>query len=363
MDQEHAIVKRIGYLYEQIHTWENLLLALQKAKKGKKSADLQAVLFNWESVLLNLQKQLKKNSFAFGNYKQFKIFEPKERLINCAPFTDRIVHHAICNIINPLLEKSMIVDSYACRKAKGLHKAVKRAFWFSKQTRYHYRFDIKKYYYTIDHTVLKTMLERKFKDAKLLKLLSDLIDSYHTGNEYYFPFPEDDLLDLIRERGLPIGNLTSQLFANLYLSGLDHLIREKLHLPYYIRYMDDIIVFSDDLTALKQAKLEIIRYLKSIRLTINERKDQIQANNRGVDFLGFRMINNRIKLKNQNLVRLKRKLKQKSKLPVQDFKQFLQSINGHLGYLEGGHTKAIVNHIFADIQFYSDKFKWKMIIP
>ncbi len=355
-------MKRIGYLYEQIYAWDNLLSAYHKARWGKHSVELDRFEYDWETNLLAIQAALQEESYGFGGYRQFKIFEPKERIISCAPFSDRIVHHAICNIISPILEQSMIVDSYACRKGKGLHKAVRRAFWFYRNTAYHYRLDIRKYFYTIDHQILLSMLNRKFKDIKLLNLLAKLIGTYQTGHEYYFPFPEDDLLDLIRERGLPIGNLTSQWLANYYLSKLDHYIREELHLPYYIRYMDDIIVFSNDRNYLRQSRTKITDRLAELRLNVNERKDHIQSNKQGIDFLGFRLHDNRIKLRTQNLVRFKRKLKAKSSVTVEDFRAFLQSINGHLGFLKGGHTKHIVNRIFDEIYFHNNTKRWRMIL-
>lgn len=355
-------MKRIGYLYEKIYDWSNLLLAFKKARKSKQSMGIDLFTYNWEKELLEIQRKLADSSFCFKPYKQFTIYEPKERVISCAPFSDRVVHHAICNIINPILDKSLIVDSYACRHNKGMHKALKRAFWFYKNSHYHYRFDIKKFYYTIDHEILLDLLKSKFKDRKLLKLLDKLIGSYSSPKDYYFPFDDDDLIDMIRNRGLPIGNLSSQIFANYYLSQLDHFVREQLHFPYYIRYMDDIVVFDDDFAKLKKARTAIVEKLKSLRLHINDTKDIIQSNTKGLDFLGFRLYQNQIRIRNSNLKRFKRKLHAKSKKPIYDLKEILRSFNGHLGYLQGGHTRKITNIVLNDIEFREQKRKWKLMI-
>ncbi|MDD3143415.1 MAG: reverse transcriptase domain-containing protein [Candidatus Cloacimonetes bacterium] len=354
-------MKRLGYLYEQVYEWDNLLRAFWDAKKGKSSADLSSFEYDWECKLLEMQSQLRDQSYRFGSYRQFEIYEPKQRTISCAPFRDRVLHHAICNVIMPILEKSMIVDSFACRKEKGLHKALRRAFWFYQNSAYHYRLDVKKYFYTIDHQVLLTKLTRKFKDRKLLILLEQLLDTYDSGVQYYFPTGEFDIFDMIRPRGLPIGNLTSQLFANFYLSELDHYVREQLHHPFYIRYMDDVIVFGQSRGSLKDVSHRIRLKLEEIRLCPNEKKDYIHKNTQGIDFLGFRLHENRIKLRSRNLVRFRRKLK--SRKVVTDFSQLLRSINGHIGYLTAGHTKKLINSVFEDIEFTDAQRKWKMVLP
>lgn len=354
-------MKRLGYLYEQIYDWNNLLIAFRDAKKGKSSADLIAFEYDWETNLLHIQTQLREQSYRFGPYRHFEIFEPKQRTISCAPFRDRVLHHALCNVIMPILEKSMIVDSYACRRNKGLHKALRRAFWFYQNSQYHYRLDIKKYFYTIDHHSLLAKLNRKFKDPKLLSLMDQLLETYDSGVQYYYPATESDICDMIRPRGLPIGNLTSQLFANFYLNDFDHYVREQLHFPYYIRYMDDVIVFGESPDSLKTVATQICSRLAEIRLCPNEKKNYIKKNSQGIDFLGFRLHENRIKLRSRNLVRFRRKLK--SRKVVTDFNQLLRSINGHIGYLTAGHTKKLINSVFGDIEFSNEKRKWKMVIP
>jgi len=355
-------MKRVGYLFERICDWDNLLLAYRKAKRGKHGNSIEEYGYDWETQLYRTQQELLEGSFRFGDYHQFLIFEPKERQITAAPFKDRVVHHAICNVLGPVLDKPLINTSYACRKRKGLHKAIKKAFYLYRNSKYHYRLDISKFYYTIDHDILISLLERKIKDKKLVGLIRLLLATHNSGREYYFPFEGDDLFDMIRPRGLPIGNLTSQLFANFYLSGLDHYIREDLHLPTYIRYMDDMLVFGNDKDELKRARIMIMEKLDSLRLKLNPGKDAIQSNSQGVDILGFRLLGNTIRIRNQNLCRFKRKLKRKSREGNTDLAVLLHSFNGHLGYLLGGHTKAVINRVLADIEFSDQEKHWKLIV-
>jgi len=355
-------MKRAGYLYEQIYSWENLLLAYKKARQAKKGWQVEDYSYNWEHALYDTQQDLKNQCHQFGAYHQFKIYEPKERVITSAPFQDRVVHHAICNVIGPVLDKPLIVDSYACRKGKGMHRAVKKAFYWYKNSQYHYRLDIRKFYYSIDHGILLWMLARKIKDAKVLELMKRLLETHDDGRDHYTPFPGDDLLDMIRPRGLPIGNLTSQVLANFYLSGLDHFIREKMHLVKYVRYMDDMVVFGDDQAGLRQARQLILEELARIRLHRNTSKDYIASNRQGLDFLGFRLVGSTIRVRSQNLCRFRRKMKAKSRDHSIELSKLLLSYNGHLGYLLGGHSKKICNDILNDIVFQNDQRKWKLVV-
>lgn len=355
-------MKRTGYLYDKIYDWDNLLLAYHKASRGKHGEAAEEYNYCWEQYLFQAQQSLSEGSYRFGDYRQFTIHEPKERVITSAPFRDRVVHHAICNILGPVLDKPLIVDSYACRKGKGLHRAVKKAFYWYKQSSHHYRLDISKYYYTIDHAILMDLIRRKIKDKRLLSLLGGLLATYDSGLQYYDPLPDDDLLAMIRPRGLPIGNLSSQLFANFYLSGVDHFVREQLHLVRYVRYMDDILVFGDDRQELERSRVEILQALSRLRLKPNPRKDYIKDNKEGVDFLGFRLTGNTIRIRSQNLARFRRKMKAKSKSGPIELAVLLRSFNGHLGYLKGGHTKKICNEVLESIQFHDATKNWKLVV-
>ncbi|MCP4399318.1 MAG: RNA-dependent DNA polymerase, partial [bacterium] len=224
-------MKRAGNLFEEIACFHNLRLAAYKAFLGGKKFTPRAAAFylNLEQELLVLEQELLSGSYRPAPYNSFIIYEPKKRRISASDFRDRVVHHAICNLLEPLLDKSLIFDSYACRTGKGSHAAVKRAQHFACRFRYCLKCDIRKYFETLDHQRLKQLLARKIKDPRLLDLLGVIID--HAVPEYQ------------PGKGLPIGALTSQLFANLYLGELDHLVKECMRVKGYLRYMDDFLLF------------------------------------------------------------------------------------------------------------------------
>lgn len=224
-------MKRSKSLFNQITSYENVRLAWIKARKGK--MDKPAVKNFARHVnenLIKIQQNLKSNPPVLSRYTQFKIFDPKERVISVVPFLDRVMHHAIMNVLEPVFERQFIYHTYACRKGKGSHRAVQYVFEKAKKHRYFLKLDVKKYFDNIDHEVLKKMLGRIIKDKECLNLLFCLIDSYGNGGG---------------QKGLPIGNLTSQFFANFYLSALDHFVLENLKPAAYVRYMDDILIIDD----------------------------------------------------------------------------------------------------------------------
>jgi len=305
-------------------------------------------MFHLEQELFRLQHELENGDYQPGPYHTFTIREPKERQIAAAPFRDRVVHHAVCAALEPVFERRYIHDSYACRKDKGSHRALQRAWSFTRQGGWFLKCDVAMYFDSVDHDVLKTLVRGLFKDARFLALLERIIDHNAPHN--------------MPGKGLPIGNLTSQLFANFYLSGFDHFVREQLHLPGYIRYMDDILIFNREREKLCHARKDIYAKLKELRLHVNPRKDCVQSNKQGVEFLGFRIIHNTIRLRSQNLARFKRKMLAKSQDHGVELPILLRSFNGHLGYLKGGHTKKITNHILNDIEFQNDRKRWKLVV-
>lgn len=354
--------KRFGYLYEEIYSWKNLVIAYHKARRSKRHKDEVAEFeFNLEKELHHIQDSLKNRLFEFSGYHFFTIHEPKERLISCAPFRDRVVHHAICNVLEPILDRSLIPDSYACRKGKGLHRAVKRGFYFFKNSKYVYKFDIQKYFYTIDHDILINKLERKIKDPNLLNLIKDLLDTYISSSEYYHYFEQDTLFEYGRKRGLPIGNLTSQIFANYYLSEFDHYMKEEMGCRNYIRYMDDILVFSDEKEFLQKIKEKSQYKLAKFRLKFNLNKNQIFKTKGGTNFLGFRYKDEQIKVQNRNLNRFKKNLRYFSSRET-NISDMLLSINGHLGYFNSGNCKRILNRISNEFQFFDGKKHYKLAL-
>ena len=231
-------------------------------------------------------------------YRMFRIFDPKERNICVAPFRDRVVHHAVHDVVEPLIDKNFIFDSYACRKGKGTHGALDRAQSFLRANDFCFHGDIKKYFPSIDHGILKTIIRRKIADKEILTLMDHIIDS------------ASNLYTSKEEIGLPIGNLTSQFFANLYLNELDRFVKVDLKQRYYIRYMDDFLVFSNDRAVLDEIKGKIRDFLREeLNLTLHETKSQIFAVSGGITFLGFRLFKNRRRLATKNVLRVRRRIK------------------------------------------------------
>jgi RNA-directed DNA polymerase len=299
-------MKRHNHLWASITSFENLLLAARKAQKGKRFR--QNVLeFNYdlERNLLALQHQINNQTYQPGKYRTFEIFEPKPRIIAAAPYVDRVVHHALCNIIIPIFERSFIRDSYANRSGYGTHRALQRFTQFARSSRYVLQCDVQKYFPSIDRQILKSLIRRKISCTPTLWLIDTIIDN---GNHVPIPvqyFPGDPLPISPEDRstGLPIGNLTSQFFANIYLNGLDHFVQERLKVPKYLRYVDDFSLFGDNYQQLSEAREEIEAYLINLRLKIHPIKSQLFETKHGANFVGFRVLPNSIRLRGDSLRR------------------------------------------------------------
>ena len=214
----------------------------------------------------------------------------------------------------PIFEKTLIHDTYANRIGYGTHRALERFTSFARTSRYVLQCDIRKYFPSIDREILKTLIRRKIQCPHTLWLIDTIIDNSNDQQLSPDYFPNDTLLTpLERKRGLPIGNLTSQWFANIYLSGFDHFVKEKLKVRKYLRYVDDFALFSDDRYFLKESLIAIIEYLNTLRLKIHPIKTQITATRIGVNFVGFRILPNRIKIRTANLRRARVRLKKQKK--------------------------------------------------
>lgn len=299
-------------LFAQIVSFENLWLAAHLASKGKRNR-ANVIQFNarLEDNLFLLQEQLINRSYQPGAYDSFYIFEPKKRLISAAPFRDRVVHHALCNVIEPLFESSFIFDSYANRVNKGTHRAIKRFQTYLRQYRYVLKCDIKKYFPSIDHEILKAEIRRKIADQQTLWLIDLIIDRSNPQEPVLDYFPGDDLLTPIeRRKGLPIGNLTSQFFANVFLNRFDHFITEVLGYSAYVRYVDDSAAFSNSKPELVDVLHQSEKFLEDFRLKLKHSKCQVLRNDVGIEFLGQRVYPTHRLLKKSNVKRFCKRLKQ-----------------------------------------------------
>lgn len=277
-------------LYPQICSLENLHRAAVKARKRKtRKGYVEDFELRRERIIATLHRELMEERYTPGGYRQFRIYDPRERLISAAPFRDRVVHHALCNVLEPLLQRRFIYDSYSCQTGKGTQLGRERARHFTNRYRYVLKCDVEKFFQSIDHAVLKAKLARVIRCQPTLRLCAKIIDS--SCDEEIPPrhFAGDDLFaPHERKRGLPIGNLTSQLWANFYLDRLDHRIKEELRAPAYGRYTDDWLIWSNDKGDLREAKERIALWLAEERLVLQSRKTRIQPTAIGVPFLGFR---------------------------------------------------------------------------
>jgi RNA-directed DNA polymerase len=300
------------HMFDALASWDNLLLAYRKAAKGKRGqANVAAFEHRLEDNLLALQVELRAGLYRPGAYRSFTIHEPKRRLISAAPFRDRVVHHALCNQIEPIFERSFIAGSYANRLGKGTHRALDRCQYFARRCRYVLQCDIRQFFPSIDHAVLRRILAAKIPDPRVMDLV-DLILVGGAGilSERYdmVYFPGDDLFAVNRPRGLPIGNLTSQFWANCYLNPFDHFVKRQLRCPSYLRFVDDFLLFADDKRQLWAWKAALESRLARLRLTIHP-VAQARPVSEGIPFLGFVIYPDRRRLKRRKGIYYQRRFK------------------------------------------------------
>ena len=344
-------MKRYGNLWEQVVDFSNLLQAARNAQRGKRFRP-NVLAFNdqLEPQLIKLQHQLHTQTYHPGTYQTFEIKSPKPRMISAAPYRDRVVHHAVCAIIAPIFESTFIRDSYANRLNFGSHRALRRFTHFTRSSRHILQCDIRKYFPSIDHDILKSLLRRKLKCSKTIALLDLLIDSSNPQEPRNIHFPGDDLLaPLDRKRGLPIGNLTSQFFANIYMNGFDHFCKEQLHAPKYLRYVDDFALFSDNAILLTDARPQIEAYLGThLRLMIHPIKSQQFETRHGANFVGFRILPNQIRVQSKSLKRGRIKVRElQHRYAKQDITwlQLQQSLKSWFAHLNHGNTHHLQQQI------------------
>lgn len=317
-------MKRIGNLYSQIISIENLNEADQKAQKGK-SNQYGVKLHNSKRKenIIKLHSLLKENAYQTSTYDVFKVYEPKEREVYRLPFyPDRIVHHAIMNVLEPIFVSTFTADTYSCIKGRGIHllmNKLKIALKDVDNTTYCLKLDIKKYYPSVDHEVLKQLLRRKFKDVELLALLDEIIDS---------------------AEGLPIGNYLSQYLANFYLTYFDHWLKEELKIKYYFRYADDIVILHHDKQYLHGILCEIKSYLNiNLKLTVKNNYQVFPVQSRGIDFIGYVFYHTHVLLRKRIKQNFARKLKNKDNAT---------SIPSYMGWLKHCNSNHLIKKLLPN---------------
>jgi len=274
-------------------------------------------------------------------------------LISAAPFRDRVVHHALCNVLEPIFEQKFIFDTYANRVGKGTHRALDRCTQYLRRFEYVLPLDVQKYFPSIDHAILEGILTQTIGDEKVMDLCRKIMESGRgvLDNEYEMVyFPGDDLLAAARPRGLPIGNLTSQFWANVYLNGLDHFIKRQLKCRGYIRYVDDMLLFSNEIKDLHRWREEVIAYLAGLRLTVHEDSAQPRPCAVGIPFLGFQVFRDYRRLKREKALYARRRLKvlaQRYSRGEIDREKLEASLRGWINHARYGDTWGLRRSILS----------------
>ncbi|MFC1647984.1 reverse transcriptase domain-containing protein [Nanoarchaeota archaeon] len=320
-------MKTYNNLWKNITSYENLELAFFKARKRKtKKHYVMKFEKNLKENLLQLRKELTTQTYRPMPLKTFILKDPKTRKISVSDFRDRIIHHALCNVIEPLFEECFIYDSYANRKKKGPLTALKRFDCFKRKathnnTRncYVLKADIKHYFDTVDHEILVDILRTRIKDENALWLVKRILKNHG------------------KNRGMPLGNHTSQFFANVYLNHLDQYVKKELKAKHYIRYVDDFVILSNNKVELELWKIRIINFLKSLKLELHPEKSKIINLNRGINFLGFRVFYHHKLLRKSNIRKMQRKM-QTLKLNISDYDKSLSSMESWISYAKHGNT-------------------------
>jgi RNA-directed DNA polymerase len=310
LDERGPDVKRAGNLFETICSWENLELAARRARRRKRYRGyVERFELRRESVLSTIRGQLLDGIWRPQPMREFRIHDPKERLISAPAYRDRIVHHALCNVIGPVLERSMIAHSYSCRVGLGTGAARAQCKRMVSLHSHVLKMDVRRYFPSIDHALLKEKLRRLIKCRPTLELTDRIIEGWRSTDDGPAWFAGDDLLTAAeRPRGLPIGALTSQLFANLFLNRIDHAIEEECRPAGYARYTDDLLVFGNDKRRLGAIRERLFVEFAAERLKPHPTKCRVHACREGVPFLGFRYWPDRVRVLRANRIRFEKRM-------------------------------------------------------
>lgn len=321
-------MKRYNNLFDKIVSLDNLYEADKRARR-QKSHRPEVMLFdkNKDKLLLDLQRKLINGEYETSEYYVFKIYEPKEREIFKLPYyPDRIVHHAIMNIMEPIWVSAFVKGTYSCIRKRGIHKALKDVKFALKDeinTQYCLKLDIRKFYPSIDHDILKTIIRKKIKDKRLLSLLDEIIES---------------------AQGVPIGNYLSQFFANLYLTYLDHWIKEQKKVRYYFRYADDIVILGGDKQQLRDLFYNIQDYLNNkLKLNFKDNWQIFKVDSRGIDFVGYRVFHTHTLLRKRIKKRFCKKINKLNKKQNLDKDTYKQKICSYIGWIKYCNGRNLLN--------------------
>ena len=344
-------------VWSQILDWENLLLAYRKARRGKRQqAEIQDFGFNLEYELAAIRQNLLNHNYQPGNFRQFTVCDRKLRLISAAPFRDRVVQHALMNIVEPEVDKIFIGESFASRKYKGVHAAVRVYRHWSNRYAYALKVDIRRYFDSIDHLLLKQKLAKLITDPNVCWLFNTIIDSSPPPlNPWCIMAAGDDLVDFAeRIVGLPLGNLTSQFFGNVYLNDLDHFIKQDLKIPAYLRYVDDMVLLADSKQRLWDWCEQIEQFLAIERIGLHPHKKMLVPVTTGIDVLGYRVFPNSTRLSRNSGYKFRRKLHRLANAYSEE-RMTLNAIKPHvagwLGHAQQADTRGLCKAILSEVYF------------
>lgn len=352
---------KIKNVYDQIFSMDNLYEAYEKAIVGRRyKPEILDYSFDTWSLLTELREKILRGDYEIDKYRIFFVYEPKKRMIMSIKFEHRVVQWAIYRVVNPMLVNGYINDSFGCIPGRGAVGAMKRLKgWVDYVDRkagewYYLKLDISKYFYRISHSVLKRILAKKIKDTRLLEVLYGVIDCEHT------PFglpkgmsPEDvPMEERLYDVGMPIGNLLSQMFANLYLNALDWFCKRTLSIKYYVRYMDDVIILHDKKEELGIWKIEIEEFLETeLELQLNN-KTCMRPVSHGIEFVGYRIKPHSVTLRKSTSLRIKRNLKGVRK-GYKEYRLTLReatvTFTSYIGMLSHTDSEELLDKLYSDM--------------
>lgn len=347
-------------LFGEIATFPRLIAAARRAVRSKRRAPgAAAFMAHLETECLRLEKELQERRWRPGPYTVLKIHDPKPRRISAAPFRDRVVHHAFCAVVEPIFEAGFISDSFANRKGFGTHQGVACYERFRDRYAHVLRCDIYRYFPAIDHAILKQDLRRRIACPRTLWLADAIIDGSNVQEPVHIHYPGDGLLTpLERRRGLPIGNLTSQFFANVFLDGFDHFVKERLGCRGYVRYVDDFALFHDDPRVLEGWRDAVAAYLGKRRLSLHPEKTVIASTRVPTTFLGYELHRGgRRRLPEDNVRRFRNRLRgmrDRWRARTISEEEIRQRAMAWIAHAERAHTEGLRRAIFGEGWFGPD---------
>ena len=343
-------MQRFGNIYDSMVSAEALFQAWNCFKAGKtKREDVANFEWKLERNIFALHSDLKNRAYRHGPYSSFFITDPKQRHIHKATVRDRVVHHAVFQVLNPIFEPTFIADSYSCRVDKGTHKGVEALSRMVRKISKNYttpcfvlKCDVRKFFDSIDHHILLEILGKRIADPDVLRLLETIVRSFPAGQ-----------MNLFERKGVPIGNLTSQLFANVYMNEFDQFMKHDCRMEHYARYTDDFVVVSPSRKALVDLLPKIRDFLRDrLRLELHPKKVTIRQPHQGIDFLGYVIRPHSQILRTKTKKRMLKKLAEQTQAcnaEVIPAKALRQTMNSYLGVLSHANEHRLSERVVGDI--------------